>query len=394
MSFLQKIKNKLEFEKIKYLKRISKKTPKEEQFFFSDPWNLEVNMVETVNYFAKNSDKPVFYAVPDHLVDSAKNIINSKATIISDRNKKQFQKEFIKSKYCFTAHWKYPRYFIDSQKIINLWHGIPYKSIGNYKIPKTGGIFADLTLGTSPLTCKIFSKAFNVPLKSVINIGYPRNDILIRENKEKHRLKEKIKGNLNGFKKIIIWLPTLRKDVVAGHATHGKAVNNVFQVEDFNVTKFNKVLNLHEILCIVKPHPFSVQDGLPENLSNIYFINDQWLWTQKITLYHILACSDVLISDVSSIIIDYLLIDKPVICLSADFEQYKKDRGFVFENMEEWMPTQILKTQEEFFKSLNIVLETGQDEFSAKRKFLRDQFFTHQDDKSAQRLFEYICQKN
>ncbi len=76
--------------------------------------------------------------------------------------------------------------------------------------------------------------------------------------------------------------------------------------------------------------------------------------------------------------------------MSSDFEKYKQDRGFVFDNLEEWMPTKILKTQEEFFEHLEPILETGKDNFKDKRKQLREKFFTHQDDQSAKRLAEFL----
>ncbi|WP_026452215.1 CDP-glycerol glycerophosphotransferase family protein [Aequorivita capsosiphonis] len=390
MKLLQKIKNKLEYEQIKRIRRISKKTPKKEQFFFSDPWNLEVNIIEAVNYFAEHSGKPVYYGIPERLVAAAEKVVSSKAIVLNENHRKLFESKFIESKYCVFAHWKHPRYYIENQKLINIWHGIPYKRIGNLKYKKTGGVFADITIGTSPLTQGIFSKAFAVPLDSVTQSGYPRNDILVRIHKDKENWKRKIKGDLLNYDKVFIWLPTLRQDFIGSHATHGTSVDNAFQVKDFDAQKFNELLKEKNTLCIVKPHPFSMQKDVSQDLSNILFINDQWLWDQGITLYHLAACTDALISDVSSIIIDYLLIDKPIICLSSDFEKYKAERGFVFDDLEAWMPTPILRTQDAFFEHLQNVLENGTDTYGAKRKKLRDQFFKHQDDQSAERLLAHL----
>lgn len=44
----------------------------------------------------------------------------------------------------------------------------------------------------------------------------------------------------------------------------------------------------------------------------------------------ILNAFDVMISDYSSIVFDYLLLDRPVIYLIPDYEEYRSQRGFVF----------------------------------------------------------------
>src|SRR5699024_9636690 len=118
---------------------------------------------------------------------------------------------------------------------------------------------------------------------------------------DKKRLRSEIKGNLNRYKKIFIWLPTWRKSfIVPAHSDDGQYVDNVFQVKDFDAEEFNSILKDKNSLCIIKPHPYSNSQQINSEFSNILIIDDKWLWEQGITLYHLVGCTDVLISDVSS----------------------------------------------------------------------------------------------
>lgn len=48
--------------------------------------------------------------------------------------------------------------------------------------------------------------------------------------------------------------------------------------------------------------------------------------------------SDALITDYSSVCVDYLIVDKPIAYTLDDYEVYKQTRGFVFEDPHEYMP--------------------------------------------------------
>ncbi len=246
----QKFKNKHKYE----VNKIFDSRGKKNQILFAEPWNLEVNMIEMANYLATHIEKSIYFAVPKRLMNSAKKILNPQIKIINRDNWLQFHQTFYESKYFFTAHWKFPSSYSEEQLVINIWHGIPYKTIGLLHGNGKGLIKANVTLATSILTRSIFSKTFGVSEETIFIAGYPRNDLLIRSSEQKKEMKTKIKGNLNSYDKVFIWLPTFRKDFVGGHKTHGNPVNNAFQVEDFEVEKFNHVLKKQNVLCFVKPH--------------------------------------------------------------------------------------------------------------------------------------------
>ena len=48
-------------------------------------------------------------------------------------------------------------------------------------------------------------------------------------------------------------------------------------------------------------------------------------------LEDLMIASDILISDYSSILFDYSIMDKPMICFCYDFEKYEQERGMYFD---------------------------------------------------------------
>ena len=83
-------------------------------------------------------------------------------------------------------------------------------------------------------------------------------------------------------------------------------------------------------------------------------------------MYQFLTLTDALISDYSSVAVDYMLLDKPIAYLLEDFEQYKKVRGFVFEDPLEYMPGYHIYSNEELDRFLSDI-HNHKDIYKEKR---------------------------
>ena len=81
---------------------------------------------------------------------------------------------------------------------------------------------------------------------------------------------------------------------------------------------------------------------------------------------------DVLITDYSSIYIDYLLLDRPIIFIPYDKQEYLNKRGMNFE-YDKVTPGYKPENMEEFLQSLNKIL-LNKDEFKEDRKLTNDIF--------------------
>src|SRR5690606_21437269 len=127
-----------------------------------------------------------------------------------------------------------------------------------------------------------------------------------------------------------------------------------------------------------------------KEFSNILMIDDEWICRQGMSLYQFISCTDILITDYSSVLIDYLLLEQPVICFSTDLDSYKNTQGLNFENIEDWIPTKFVHNQKEFFMFLRNILLSGEDPYIEKRIAIRNKFFTFNDANSTQRLIEHV----
>lgn len=351
----------------------------------------ESSAIEVANYISVNFKTPVYYAISTNKINlKSLGIINEDISFLNI-NTLYFRYKYLTAKYLFFTHGSPLSSFSKRQTAVNLWHGILYKNVG--LLNNHSGVPAHVTVGTSNLTRTMFSEAFGVNESDVYISGYPRNDALLRTKNNKNNIIRKIGEGFETFDKVIIWLPTYRKSVRGDIRLDGIEVDNPFYIKDFDVERFNQVLRTHNTLCIIKPHPMAPAFEHINDLENLKFINDKWVLDKGITLYQLVGCTDILISDVSSIIIDYMLIDKPIVCVSTDFEEYKDTRGFYFKDIENWIPTKVIKEQDEFIKYISLLLNENKDPYENKRRQLKDLFFTNQDDKSTKRLVDYVLKE-
>jgi CDP-glycerol glycerophosphotransferase (TagB/SpsB family) len=357
--------------------------------------NCEPSAVAVANYLVTHYDYPVFYGYDPNLPDKPFKLLNKRIKILSSGGGLTEQAKYFfhlfSAKYIFMTHGIPIEVFPKRQVIVNIWHGVFYKKLGLL----IGGraIKATTTVATSVLSKKMFAEAFGVAEQTVFISGYPRNDLLLRAKEQKKTI-ENILGITNKYNKIIIWLPTFRKSVTDSERNDGTEAGNPFYLKDFDVNEFDYFLKKHNALCFVKPHPMAVKYKVDSgNSLNVAFIDDQWLSEKAVTLYDLVGITDILISDVSSIVIDYLLLDQPIICISEDFEEYKQTRGFYFTDMENWLPSKVLKDKNELYKELEICITVGNNYSLQIRSRLKDKFFLYKNDKSTERLCTYILGK-
>lgn len=300
---------------------------------------------------------------------------------------------FFKAKYLITTHG----YFggisnIKSQTHINLWHGMPLKTIGKgmSQQSSTGfGIDTDYTVATSPKFKELMAFSFDIKYDQVLVTGLPRNDMLFEKGLGLNKLRLE-----NSYSKVIIWMPTYRKSVVGDIRSDGNA--DGFGLKEMlfdNFDALNGILKDLNYLLIIKPHPMDElgKRDLPSS-KNILPINDKILNEYNIVLYYLLADSDVLITDYSSVFVDYLLTGKPIAFACGDLNEYKNTRGFFFENLQDYMPGEMLSNREEFLdyiKNLDEINNKWQDKYIR----IRNEFNTFADNKACERLCDSIWKR-
>ncbi len=275
----------------------------------------------------------------------------------------------------------------DSQIIINLWHGCGYKSVEKGEKSWIANNPFDYALVPGSVFIKTKKEFWGCSEKQIIPIGYPRYDLLCKDNIDVEKFKNKICHN----NKLIIWMPTFRKTANGNYPE--EKVNNNYDLpllsSDQEMEKLNDICKNRNVVLCIKRHPMQLEYSCEKIcLSNIIFIDNEYLLKHNIELYSLLKYSDSLITDYSSIAIDYLLLNKPMAFTLDDFESYSKSRGFVFDDPKKYMPGHHIYNFNDLIEYLKSVSE-GQDLYKKDRaKIMGD--VHNKCDNYCERIFNYI----
>lgn len=226
------------------------------------------------------------------------------------------------------------------QKYFNVWHGTPLKNMGkDMESPidvsnvQRNFYMSDKIVFSNEYTKEIMVKANNlsgVYTGDIVVGPSPRNSILYDETAKKNIRMKYAPNN----EKIIVYMPTWR-------GTIGGIDQDSTRLEE-DLIKISNSLNSNTKL-FVKLHPFQVS-GTEFSLPNIYPFPDE-------ELYEFLAGTDMLVTDYSSIMYDFLNTGKPIVLYVYDKEEYFKQRG-VYEDIFSY-PFVIVENTESLIMEIN-----------------------------------------
>lgn len=300
---------------------------------------------------------------------------------------------FLRAKYVVSTHGYFPSVSLNkNQQDINLWHGMPFKRIGlmleEGSDAKYGNeqFATDFGIATSEIFQNIMSQSFGVVKERIHITGQPCNDVLVSKSNALHKL-----GITKKYKKVIVWLPTYRKSVVGIDREDGKAdAFGVAVMLQQYFEELNSLLREKEYLLIVKPHPMDAICSMKFKESTyIKVYQNSDLAEKYIQLYDLLAESDLLLTDYSSVFIDYMITDKPIAFVCDDLDQYGNSRGFCFENPRKYMPGTLLTCPEDLFTYFKDV-DSINAEWNEIYKNIQKQFNRYCDGNSSKRVCDLI----
>jgi CDP-glycerol glycerophosphotransferase (TagB/SpsB family) len=207
--------------------------------------------------------------------------------------------------------------------------------------------------------------------------GTPRNDYLLYPNNE--LLQEHSYLNKN----VILYAPTWRE--------YGDR-SSFFPFEDKDLERLNAFLETQDAYLLMRGHREEMEriseNYGEEKLSRILPAHQEFFPDAQRLLAHV----DVLVTDYSSIYLDFLLLDKPIIFIPYDLEQYQSYRGFLFD-YDTHTPGDKVGTQAEFMESIARAL--NKPELGAiERTQMKNLFHTYEDGKSSERILAQIKKMN
>ena len=110
---------------------------------------------------------------------------------------------------------------------------------------------------------------------------------------------------------------------------------------------------------------------------------------RDIPINRLLGQADALISDYSSAAVDFMLLDRPIAFMLEDVEEYERSRGFVFENIREWLPGKEVFTFEDVCDFVEEIADRH-DITRDKRRTLIKRMHKYCDDCNCQRILEEL----
>lgn len=264
-------------------------------------------------------------------------------------------KKLATSRYVFLNDNFFPLAFMkfnNVSTVVQLWHAPgAFKKFGgsveNASMLKLISDNTDYLITTSKYIEDYYSEAFQIDKSKIKALGLPRADYYFKNHDiENLRNDFNRKYDLGSDKKIILYAPTFRED---------EEYNNVFNYLD--IEEFNKNLS-DEYILVLRLHPkikkfYSSQihaDGDYVDCSD--YKNEQEL----------LLISDILITDYSSIMIEFGLLNKPIVFFAYDLDNYlRNERGFYLDYKND-LPGPIVYSTGELINTINEGIDTSKME--------------------------------
>ena len=234
-------------------------------------------------------------------------------------------------------------------------------------------------ISTSDYISDLQEKCLLIGINKHIVTGYPRNDALLNPPLG---IASDWMDMIAGVKPnhVILYAPTWR---------HGRESTQFFPFDDFDKDLLINFLELTGTLLLFRPHVNDLKYTELNKFLNSFVdstnmammaSHEQWSDVNSM-----LPFIDALICDYSALYHDFLLLDKPIILVPYDMEDFDKQNGFLYDYKANALGP-IVDSLEKLVGQINDSVVNGDDRFRDKRHKLRDKIHTFQDDQSSARV--------
>lgn len=269
---------------------------------------------------------------------------------------------------------------------LQTWHGTPLKQMA-MDIDEVQGRddgYIDRVINAtkqwthlispSTYTSRIMRSAYGFS-GTAVELGYPRNDILVGEHVVLHesRVRETL-GLLPG-QKTVLYAPTFRDD-----AGNGKGR---FRFElPMDLEEFNRRFGDDTVLLLRMHVLISNAVEIPEELRGRVLDVSGYPDIQELYL-----ASDVLVTDYSSVFFDYSILRRPIIFYAYDLVNYRDNlRGFYLD-YETALPGPIVETEDDLWDTVARALSGEKIGGVDREQFIAD-YAPHDDGFAAKRIVD------
>jgi CDP-glycerol glycerophosphotransferase len=192
----------------------------------------------------------------------------------------------------------------------------------------------------------------------LLRVGYPRNDALVSPHNQDEVAKLRKTLDLTDDRKVLLYAPTFRQEEITGGS---KGLTLSFSLEDF-VERFGD-----RYVLLVRPHylvSFALPPAYAHSVRNVANVHD---------VTPLMQIADAVITDYSSLMFDYALLDRPMIFHVPDYDDYVgSSRGSYFD-LAEVAPGPLTHDERELFTALD-ELDQHKERYAERHQAFRAQF--------------------
>ena len=310
-------------------------------------------------------------------------MLDSNVSLVT-RGSKLYRRYLASAKY-LVSNVSFPNYFVrrDGQEYLNTWHGTPLKALGKDIVAgfmEHGNVSRNLLQSTHLLAPNqhtqdsliIRYEAEGLFTGKAARLGTPRIDRMMNQSSSDRAAILKRLGLSDDGKKIVFYAPTWRG------TTGNRSFDASRLVDDL------QELSQHDYHIVFRAH----------HLAETALKNVQLTATMvpaDIDTYDVLALTDVLITDYSSIFFDFLPMRRPIVFYAYDLAEYTAERGLYFDMAH--MPGEIAMTIGELVSAIELGIKSGIQDESKHEEAIKE-FAPAEDGTAAHKAVDFFFGQN
>ena len=280
---------------------------------------------------------------------------------------------FVRSSVCVSTHGIFgsrPR--PGDKRHLGLWHGEYIKATGRVLGEPTHQF--DRMMVSGGLSRLIRSAETGMDPRLIDIVGVPRTDLMRAEDDKSER-------------PVVIWAPTYRASEVGSARRDGDAEGfDTFVREALRVLE--PVLSAHDAELWLRLHP-SDMGNVAVTSERVVLADDAYLAGKGLTLYAALGRTRALVTDYSSLWVDYLHLDRPLVCAAPDLDEYAAGRGLLLQPYAWWFPGPVCRSVDELVEGVRDVLEE-KDTHLEHRRLISSILLDDQEQSPTEALWQLI----
>jgi CDP-ribitol ribitolphosphotransferase / teichoic acid ribitol-phosphate polymerase len=276
-------------------------------------------------------------------------------------------------------------------KMLILWHAATtIKTIGYSRIGKPRSLspwsttykHLNYAIANGDHDVPIFAEAFGIPEHRVKTTGHPRLDRFFDEGQRVQAIEAAYRDfpEARG-RMVILFAPTWRFAAADWRARGTRSAGRTYDLSVLDYARIHELCVEKDAVFIIRLHPSVDRPlGIPEALRDRILDGS----TTVMDAPDLLFLTDLLITDYSSIVLEYSIQRRPVLLFPYDLEEYQADRD-VYVPYEEFAPGRIVRTFDELVDAIR------RDDYLAERVVpFAERHFAHFDTGAIDRVIELI----